>query len=54
MFYNLENIIRVDLSKFDTSNLEIIDFMFSGSKNLESVNFGDNNIYKVNSMHHLF
>ena len=54
LFFNLENIIRVDLSNFDTSNLEIMNLTFSGCKNLESINFGENNIYKINSMNHLF
>ena len=43
MFLYLTNLIEVDLSSFDASELTTMNFMFDGCKNLKSINF--NNLY---------
>ena len=40
MFYELENIIEIDLSYFDASQVKTFGMMFSDCKNLEKINFG--------------
>ena len=42
MFYNLENIIEVDLSNFDPANVQEMKEMFSGCTNLEKITIGNN------------
>ena len=42
MFYNLENIIEVDLSNFDPANVKEMREMFSGCTNLEKITIGNN------------
>ena len=38
MFYGCENLVNVDLSKFDTRNVIVMDGMFEGCGSLESLN----------------
>ena len=55
MFYNMSNILEVDLSNFDSSNVERMDYMFYNCTSLTSINF--NNKFKtnnVNNMHSMF
>ena len=41
MFDSLENIIEIDLSKFDTSKVKSMKFMFFNCSNLESINLNN-------------
>ena len=50
----LQNLIEVDLSKFDASEVEDMTFMFQDSRSLKSINFGDFNTSKVKSMGCMF
>ena len=54
MFYNLVNIIEIDLSNFDTSEVTNMNGMFSECKNLEKINFGSVNTFSVENMGYLF
>ena len=54
MFYNLENIIEIDLSNFDTSEVTNMNGMFRECKNLEKINFGIINTSSVKNMEYLF
>ena len=54
MFYNIENIIKVDLSNFDASIVTNMYYMFSGCISLEAVNFKNINTNSVGNMHGLF
>ena len=47
-------IVSIDLSKFDSSNLEKISSMFSGCSSLKSINFLNFNTSKVKSLYFLF
>ena len=49
-----DKIVSIDLSKFDSSNLEKIDSMFNGCSSLESINLSNFNTSKVKSMGSLF
>ena len=51
---NLQNLIEVDLSKFDASEVEDMTYMFQDSSSLESINFGNFNTSKVKSMSCMF
>ena len=54
MFYGLENIISIDLSKFSTSHLENINSMFENCKDLEYINFNNIDTSKISNMKRLF
>ena len=43
MFYFVENIIEIDLSNFDASNVKTMQYMFFGCSNLEKIEFGNIN-----------
>ncbi len=49
-----DKIVSVDLSKFDSSNLEIISSMFSRCSSLKSINLLNLNTSKVKSLAYLF
>ena len=53
-FFNLENIIAIDLSQFDFSLVENMDYMFHGCSNLEKIKFGHINTSNVKTMVHTF
>ena len=54
MFYNLENIIEIDLSYFNASEVTDMKGMFNHCKNLEKINFGNINTSSVENMYLLF
>ena len=54
MFYNLANIIEVDLSDLDTSKVTTMLWMFSICTNLKKITFGNINTTLVNNMYQLF
>ena len=55
MFYKLENIIEIDLSNFDPSNVSTMKQMFSGCSNLEKINIGNNfNSLIVSDLYQIF
>ena len=37
MFSNITNIIEIDLTKFDSSDVEIMDYMFNQCRNLKKI-----------------
>ena len=54
MFNRLSNILEIDLSNFDASNVTCMDFMFEGCRRLKKINFGNINTSSVQSMSRLF
>ena len=54
MFYNYENIISIDLSKFDSSKVNDMSAMFYASKNLKSINFNNFDTSSVITMDKMF
>ena len=54
MFSGLTNIISIDLSNFNSSELTIIDYMFDGCSPLESINFGNFSTSKMEIMEYVF
>jgi len=54
MFNNLQNIIEIDLSNFDASEVITMEWMFYYCKNLEKINFGNINTSSVEKMNKLF
>ena len=54
MFYDFKNIIYVDLSKFDSSQVTLTSFMFDGCSSLSSINFENFNTSSVISMSLMF
>ena len=54
LFYNSENIIRLDLSCFDTSNVVDMRNMFTGCKKLEELNISSFNTSNVTDMGYMF
>ena len=54
MFYGLENITKIDFSKFDSSQVTDMKFMFNGCKMLEYINFTNINTSLVENMKDLF
>ena len=54
MFYKLTNIISIDLSKFDSSSVTLMDYMFSYCSSLISINFDNINTNSVTSMSYMF
>ena len=47
-------VVSIDLSKFDSSNLENINYMFDGCSSLKSINFLNFNTDKIKSLESLF
>ena len=54
LFYNSENIMRLDLSCFDTSNVVDMRNMFTGCKKLEELNISSFNTSNVTDMGYMF
>ena len=54
MFYNLKNIIEVDLSRFDASKVTSMYYMFFHCSNLEKINFGNINTSSLENMRSMF
>ena len=54
MFKNLNNIIKADLSKFDSSNILNMRHMFYGCGSLISINLNNINTNKVTTMNGMF
>ena len=54
MFSYLENIIEIDLSKIDLSQVTSMEEMFRGCLNLKKVSFGNEIILSVNNLDQLF
>jgi len=54
MFSGLTNITKIDLSKFDTSQVTDMKFMFNECKNLEYIDLTNINTSSVKSMQNLF
>ena len=54
MFNGLTNIIEIDLSGLDTSNVLNMGYMFNDCTNLEKIIFGNINTSSVKDMNHLF
>ena len=54
MFLNLDNIISIDLSKFDSSQLVDMSEMFSGCTELKFINFTNFDVSNVEKMDQLF
>ena len=54
MFSSLDNIISIDLSKFDSSKITTTELMFSGCTSLVSLNLTNFNTSSVTSMNNMF
>ena len=54
MFSGLNNIIEVDLSKFDISEVRITKFMFSDCINLKNIIFNNYNSFILNEITYMF
>ena len=54
MFEGLANLIEIDLSNFDFSNMKDMSFMFNDCVNLKKINFGKQIISSVEKMECLF
>ena len=54
MFYQLKNIIRIDLSKFDTSKVEIFECMLIRCTSLKSINLNNVNTSSAKNMALMF
>ena len=54
MFKDLNNIISIDLSNFDTSKVEIFDCMFFGCTSLKSINLNNVNTSSAKNMAGMF
>ena len=54
MFYNLKNIVEVDLSDFDASQVTSMYWMFLSCSNLKKINFGNINTSLVENMQSIF
>ena len=54
MFYNFENIISIDLSKFNTSKVKDMSAMFYNNKNLKSINLNNFDTSSVTNMEKMF
>jgi surface protein len=50
IFYTLTNLLEVDLSNFDASELTSMMFMFLGCSNLTSINLNNLNTPKLNNL----
>ena len=54
MFYNLKTITKIDLSKFDSSNVQSFSSMFYGCSKLAEINFSNLDTTKVKTMDFMF
>ena len=54
MFYNFDNIISIDLSKFDASKVRDMSSMFYNNKNLKSININNFDTSSVTTMEKMF
>ena len=54
MFYECSSLISLNLSNFDTSQIEYMDFMFSGCTSLVSLDLSNFNTNQVITMHSMF
>ena len=54
LFLGLDNIIRIDLSKFDSSEVRSMKYMFKDCSNLESINFSNIKTSNEENMEGLF
>ena len=54
LFMDIEGIIEIDLSKFDSSNITSMRKMFSGCTNLQYINFSNINTSSVTNMSYMF
>ena len=54
LFYNLSNIIKVDLSKFESSSITKLNSMFSGCSKLTTIIFDNFNTSLVEHMRYMF
>ena len=54
MFYNCSNIKSIDLSNFDTSEVNDMSWMFHGCVNLKTINLSKLNTEKVKNMKEMF
>ena len=54
MFNQFKNIIEIDLSNFDASEVNDMQFMFTNCENLEKINFGNINTSSVENLRYLF
>ena len=54
MFYNLENLLTVDLTNFDSSQVTDVKFFFSRCTSLKSINFKNFDTRKIQSMESMF
>jgi surface protein len=54
MFSNCSNIISIDLSSFDSSNVTHMNYMFSECYNLNEINLTNLKAYNVIDMNHMF
>ena len=54
MFQDCKNIIEIDLSNFDASEVSEMKSMFCGCSSLYSINFSNINTSKVNNMNSMF
>ena len=51
---NVENILSIDFTHFDFSEITDMNNMFTGCNSLESIIFPDITSSKINNMHHMF
>ena len=54
MFFSIEELLSIDLSNFDSSQITDASSMFYGCKNLKSINFHNFNTSSVRSMEYMF
>ena len=54
LFMDIESIIEIDLSKFDSSKITSMRKMFSGCTNLQNINFSNFNTSSVINMSYMF
>ena len=54
MFSGCSSLISVDLSSFNTNNINNMSFVFDGCRNLESINLSSLNIHNVKKMWGMF
>ena len=54
MFFNMDNIISIDLSKFDSSKVNEMSSMFYGCTKLESINLKNMNTSSLKDMIYMF
>ena len=54
MFYNCKEIIKIDMTKFDTSLVSDMSYMFSSCDSLKSLNVSNLNTAKVQTMEYMF